>query len=56
MINRYSIILGNLKGGDCWGDQGVDGRIILNRIFKERDMKVRTEFDLLWVGSSDGFF
>jgi hypothetical protein len=56
MIKRYRIILDNLKAGDCSGDQGVDGRIILNWIFKERCMKIWTESNLLGVESSGGFF
>jgi hypothetical protein len=33
---------GNLKERDCWGDPGVDGRIILEWIFKKWAVGVRT--------------
>jgi hypothetical protein len=36
VINAYEILVGkNLKGRDYFGDQGVDGKIILTWIFKE---------------------
>jgi len=36
---------GNLRERDHWGDQGVDGRIILRWIFRNWDVEV-------WAGSS----
>jgi hypothetical protein len=33
---------GNLRERDHWGDPGVDGRIILRRIFREWDVGVWT--------------
>jgi len=34
---------GNQREGDHWGDQGVDGRIILERISRRWDVGVWTE-------------
>jgi hypothetical protein len=41
---------GNLREGDHWGDPGVDGRIILRRIFGKWD----GGFGLDWAGSGQG--
>jgi hypothetical protein len=38
---------GNLREGDYWGDLGVDGRIILRRMFRE----VGCGCGLDWAGS-----
>jgi hypothetical protein len=37
--------LGNLRERDHWGDQGVDGRIILRRNFRKWDVGI-------WIGLS----
>jgi hypothetical protein len=43
---------GNLREGDHWGDPGVDGRIILRRIFRKWDVEVLT--GLSWLGVETG--
>jgi hypothetical protein len=45
---------GNLKGGDHAEDLGVDGRVILKWILRERGGRVWTEFICLGIGTSDG--
>jgi hypothetical protein len=35
---------GNPRERDHWGDPGVDGRIILGRIFRKWDVRVWTGF------------
>jgi hypothetical protein len=44
--------LGNPREKDRWGDPGVDGKIILERIFKKSDLVVRTGLSWLriWTG------
>jgi len=36
----YRVLWGNLKERDHYGDQGVDGRIILRWIFRKLDVVV----------------
>jgi hypothetical protein len=31
----YRVLVGNMRERDHWGDQGVDGRIILRWIFRK---------------------
>jgi hypothetical protein len=31
----YRVLVGNMRERDCWGDPGVDGRIIFKRMFKK---------------------
>jgi hypothetical protein len=38
----YRIWWGNLRERDHWGDPGVDGRIILRRVFRKWDVGVWT--------------
>jgi hypothetical protein len=45
---------GNLREGDHWGDPGVDGRIILRRIFVKWDVGVWTGLGWLWIGTGGG--
>jgi len=44
---RYIQVVGrgNLRERDHWGDQSVDGRMILRWIFRKRDLGI-------WAGSS----
>jgi hypothetical protein len=45
---------GNLKKRDHWGDQGVDGRIILRRIFRKWDVGVWTGLSWLRIETGGG--
>jgi hypothetical protein len=45
---------GNLRERDRWGDPRVDGRIILEWIFKKWDVGVRTGFGWLRIGTGVG--
>jgi hypothetical protein len=40
MRNAYTILLGNLKGRDHFGDLAVRRRIILRRLLKQQDVMV----------------
>jgi hypothetical protein len=31
----YRVMMGNLRERDCWGDPGVDGRMMLRCIFRK---------------------
>jgi hypothetical protein len=39
----------NLRERDHWGDPGVDGRIVLRRIFRKWDVGVWTGFSWLRI-------
>jgi len=45
---------GNLMEGDHLGDQGVDGRLILRWIFRQKDVGVWTGSSWLRIGSGGG--
>jgi hypothetical protein len=45
---------GSQRERDCWGDPGVDGKIILGWIFKKWDMDVRTGLGWLRIGTVGG--
>jgi hypothetical protein len=45
---------GNLRERDRWGDRGVDGRIILEWIFKKWDVDVRTGLGWFKIGTGEG--
>jgi hypothetical protein len=36
----YRVFMGKLEGKNHWGDPGVDGRIIVRRIFRKLDVGV----------------
>jgi hypothetical protein len=44
----------HLKGRDHWGNQGVDGRIILGQIFRKWDEGIRTGLSWLRVETGGG--
>jgi hypothetical protein len=48
----YRILVGNLKLKDHLGDLGVDGRIILNTIFKKCGISVSKAFKWMRIWSS----
>jgi hypothetical protein len=48
----YKVLVGNLRERDHWGDPGVDGRIILRRIFTKWDVGVWT--GLSWIRIETG--
>jgi hypothetical protein len=52
----YRIWWGNLRERDRWGDPGVDGRLILKRIFRKWGVGVWTELSWLRIGTSGGHF
>jgi hypothetical protein len=41
-IGVYRVLVGKPEGKNHWGDPGVDGRIILRRIFRKWDVWVWT--------------
>ena len=47
---------GNLRGRDHWGDQDVDGRIILRWIFRKWEAVVGTGWSWLRIGTGGGRF
>jgi hypothetical protein len=50
----YRVLVGNLRERDRWGDPGVDGRIILEWIFKKWDVGVKTGLGWLRIGTGGG--
>jgi len=45
---------GNMRGRDCWGDPGVDGRIILGLIIRKCVLGVWTVLGWLRIGTGGG--
>jgi hypothetical protein len=52
--SAYGFWWGNLREGDNWGDPGVDGRIILRRIFGKWHVGVLTGLGWLRIGTGGG--
>jgi hypothetical protein len=50
----YSVLVGKPKGKDHLKDAGIDGRIILRRIFRKRDVEAWTGSSWLGIGTSGG--
>jgi hypothetical protein len=45
---------GSMREGECWGDPGVDGRIILRWISRKWDVGVWTGLSWLRIGTGGG--
>jgi hypothetical protein len=52
----YRVLVGKPEGIDSWGDPGVDGRIILECIFKKWNVGMRTGLGWLRIGKGGGRF
>jgi hypothetical protein len=50
----YRILVGNLRERDHLEHLGVDGRIILSRIFRMWDVGTWTGLICLWIGTGGG--
>jgi hypothetical protein len=50
----YRVLMGKPAGNDHWGDQGVDGRIILRWIFRKWDVWVWTGLSWLRIQTDGG--
>jgi hypothetical protein len=50
-VHVYRVLVGNLKERNHLVDPGVDGRIILRRIFRKWDVRVRTVSMWLCTGT-----
>jgi hypothetical protein len=50
----YRVLVGNLRERDHWGDPGVDGRIILKRVFRKWDVGVWTGLGWLRIETGCG--
>jgi hypothetical protein len=52
----HKMLVGSLRERDHWGDQDIDGRIILRWIFKKLEGFVGTERSWLRIGKGGGHF
>ena len=50
----HKVLVGNPEGKDHWGDQDVDGRIILRWIFGKLEGVVGTGWSWLRIGTGGG--
>jgi hypothetical protein len=50
----YRVLVGKPGGRNHWGDPGIDGRIILRRIFGKWDAGVWTGLGWLRIGTGGG--
>jgi hypothetical protein len=50
----HRVLVGSLRERDHWGDQDVDGRIILRWIFRTLDRVVGTGWSWFRIGTGDG--
>ena len=50
----HKVLVGKPEGKNHWGDQDVDGRIILRWIFRKWEGVVGTEWSWLWIGTRGG--
>ena len=50
----HKVLVSNLRKRDHWGDQDVDGRIILSWILRKWEGVVGTEWSWLRIGTGGG--
>ena len=50
----HRVLVGKPEGKRHWGDQDVDGRIILRWIFRKLEGVVRTGWSWLGIGTDGG--
>jgi len=50
----HRVVVGKPEGKNHLGDTGVDGRMILRRILKKRDIGVWTRSSWRWIGTGGG--
>jgi hypothetical protein len=50
----HKVLVGRPDGRNHWGDQDVDGRIILRRIFKKWEGALGTGWSWLKIGTVGG--
>jgi hypothetical protein len=50
----FSCVGHKTRERDCWGDTGIDGRIILGWIFRKWDVGVWTGLGWLRIGTGGG--
>ena len=48
------VLVGSLREGDHWGDPGVNGRVILRRIFRKWDVGAWTGWSWFRIGTGCG--
>ena len=51
----HKVLVGKPQERDHWGDQDVDGRIILRWIFRKWEGFVGTEWSWLRIGAGGGY-
>ena len=50
----HRVLMGNPEGKRHWGDQDIDGRIILRRIFRKLEGVMETGWSWLRIGMGGG--
>ena len=50
----HKVLMGNLRERDLWGDQNVDGRIILRWILRKWEGVLGTGWGWLRIGTGGG--
>ena len=54
LVLKYKILVGKPEGKNHWGDQDVDGRIILRWILRKWEGVVGTGWSWLRIGTGGG--